>query len=201
MTSRFFQIVFTAAVKAAQLANASRAIYARHPEVSTEPDRLSKQDRDFIAARDSFYLATTSETGWPYIQHRGGAPGFVKVLDDRRLAFADYRGNRQYVSVGNLSTNNRAALFFMDYPHRARLKLLGRIQIFGPDEMPAMGTPLHDPTYRAAVERFMLVDIEAFDWNCSQHITPRFTHRDISEAVAPLKARIAELEAALGNGA
>lgn len=198
MTSRFLQTVFTPAVKAVQNAHGSRVPYARHDDIPTTPDRLSEQERDFIAARDSFYMATTSETGWPYLQHRGGAAGFVKVLDDRTLGFADYRGNRQYVSIGNLSADNRAALFFMDYPNRARLKLLGRIRVVNVGDDAALEVQLRDPTYKANVERFMLIDVEAFDWNCSQHITPRFTLDDVTDAVAPLKAKIAELEAQLG---
>jgi uncharacterized protein len=197
MTSRYLQTVFTPAVKAVQTTLGSRTPYARHDDVPTAPDRLSEQERDFIAARDSFYLATTSETGWPYIQHRGGAPGFVKTLDDRTLGFADYRGNRQYVSIGNLSADNRAALFFMDYPNRARLKLLGRIRLLNIGEEPSVEAQLRDPSYKANVERFMLIEVEAFDWNCSQHITPRFTLDDVTDAVEPLRLRIAELEAQL----
>lgn len=199
MTSRYLQTVFTPAVKAAQFANGSRAPYARHDHLPTEPDRLGDAERAFIAARDSFYLATVTETGWPYIQHRGGRPGFVNILDDRTLAFADYRGNRQYVSVGNLSAGNRAALFFMDYPNRARLKLLGRIRVVSPDDAPLQAAMRHEPQDRSPVERFMVIEVEAFDWNCSQHITERFTIEQVAEAIAPLKARIAELEAQLAR--
>ncbi|HCK84112.1 MAG TPA: pyridoxamine 5-phosphate oxidase [Hyphomonadaceae bacterium] len=195
MTVRFFQTVFTPAVKAAQTDYGSRGPYARHDDVATAPDTLTEQEASFIALRDSFYLATVSQTGWPYVQFRGGAPGFVKVLDERRFGFADFRGNRQYVSVGNLAADNRAAFFFMDYPGRARLKLLGRLSVLAADEAPELAARLIDPDYKAKVERLIVVEVEAFDWNCPQHITPRFTQAEISPTIDALKSRIAELEA------
>lgn len=195
MTSRFFDTAFAPSVKAAQEANGSRNAYARHEGVAGGPDRLSAQEAEFIAARDSFYMASVSETGWPYVQHRGGAAGFVKVLDERTLAFADFRGNRQYVSVGNISADNRVALFFMDYPGRARLKLLGRARLVDLNNSPDIKRQIVDPSYRAHVERGFLVDVEAFDWNCPQHITPRYTLAEVEPMVEGLKARVAELEA------
>jgi predicted pyridoxine 5'-phosphate oxidase superfamily flavin-nucleotide-binding protein len=197
MTVRFLQTVFTPPVKAAQTHYGGRGPYSRYDDVLTEPDALTEQEASFIAQRDSFYLATVSETGWPYVQHRGGAPGFVKVLDERRFGFADFRGNRQYVSVGNLSIDNRAAFFFMDYPSRTRLKLLGRLNVLAADETPELASRLVDPDYKAKVERLIIVEIEAFDWNCPQHITPRFTQAEIAPSVEALKARVAELEAQL----
>jgi predicted pyridoxine 5'-phosphate oxidase superfamily flavin-nucleotide-binding protein len=197
MSTRFFQTVFTPAVKAVQTFYGSREPYARHDESPTEPDRLTIQEGAFISERDSFYLATVTESGWPYVQFRGGAPGFMKVLDERTLGFADFRGNRQYVSVGNLSANNRAAFFFMDYPNRTRLKLLGRLNVVAVDSAPELAGRLIHPDYKAKVERLITVEVEAFDWNCAQHITPRFTIEDIAPSLEKLKARIAELEAAL----
>ena len=194
MTTRFLQTAFTDSVKEAQRANGSRHGYARHDDLPTEADRLTEIERDFIAGRDSFYLATTMETGWPYIQHRGGAAGFVKVVDERTLGFADFRGNRQYVTVGNVAQNDRAALLFMDYPSRTRLKLLGRLRIVDPKSAPELQALLSDATYKAIVERFVLIDIEAFDWNCPQHITPRYTLEEMSPVVSALKEQIAELE-------
>jgi predicted pyridoxine 5'-phosphate oxidase superfamily flavin-nucleotide-binding protein len=195
MTAHYQEIAFTPAVKAEQEANGSRRAYARREMPATEPDRLTENEAAFIAASDSFYLATVTETGWPYLQHRGGPAGFVKILDDRTIGIADFRGNRQYVSVGNLSRDNRAALFFMDYPRQARLKLFVRVRnvaLAGDDEL---AIKLIDPTYKARIERALLFDVEAFDWNCSQHITPRYTVEQIAPSLQKLQARIAELEA------
>lgn len=197
MTSRFLNVLFSPSVKAAQEANGSRAAYARHDGIAREADQLSEREAEFITTRDSFYMATVGHEGWPYIQHRGGPAGFVKVLSARTLGFADYRGNRQYVSVGNLSDDNRAAFFFMDYPNRTRLKLLGRVRAVDLAADPALGKALTDPGYKATPERALVVDVEAFDWNCPQHITPRFTVEEITPAVEALQARIDELEAEL----
>lgn len=197
MTSRFFNMMFTPAVKAAQAANGSRQAYAGHDDAAAEPDRLTEKEAAFIAARDSFYMATVGEGGWPYIQHRGGPSGFVRVLSDRTLGLADFRGNRQYVSVGNLSHDNRVSLFFMDYPRRARLKLIGRARIVDLDVEPKIAAALADKDYRAKAERGLLIDVEAFDWNCPQHITQRFTLEDFAPETEALKARIAALEAEL----
>lgn len=197
MAHRFAEIAFTETVRAEQERQGSRRAYARmDAEDSPGNDRLSDKEAAFIATRDSFYIASVSETGWPYIQHRGGPAGFLRVLDETTLGFADFRGNRQYVTVGNLITDDRVSLFFMDYARRARLKLLGRART---TEDPAILERLTLPGYKAAVERGILVDVEAFDWNCPQHITPRFTEAEIAAAVAPLHERIAELEAML-NG-
>jgi predicted pyridoxine 5'-phosphate oxidase superfamily flavin-nucleotide-binding protein len=141
-------------------------------------------------------MATVGETGWPYIQHRGGPAGFVRVLDGSTIGFADFRGNRQYISVGNLAGYDRVSLFFMDYASKTRLKLLGRARVVGADD-PAVKESLAVPGYRGLPERGLLIQVEAFDWNCSQHITPRFTLPEIETATAPLRARIEELEAAL----
>lgn len=198
MTSRFLQTVFTPAVKAAQEASGSRAAYARIDQ-SSEPDRLGAQEAAFIASRDSFYVASVGATGWPYIQHRGGPPGFVKVLDERTLAFAEFRGNRQYVSVGNVAGDDRVSLFFMDYPSRARLKLLGRMRAVSLDSDPALAMAVTDPSYKARIERAFVIDVEAFDWNCPQHITPRYSLAEIEPAIAKLRLRIAELEQELAR--
>jgi predicted pyridoxine 5'-phosphate oxidase superfamily flavin-nucleotide-binding protein len=195
MTRRFPALMFTPQVKAIQEAAGSRASYARfeHPTVPHD-DVLGERETSFIAARDSFYMATVSETGWPYVQHRGGPAGFLKVLDERTLGFADYRANRQYVSVGNLTTDDRVALFLMDYPHQRRLKLLGHARLVDADVEPAVMARLQDHT-PAKVERGVVIAIEGFDWNCPQHITPRFTEAEIAEAIRPLRARLEALEA------
>jgi uncharacterized protein len=149
----------------------------------------------FIAERDSFYMASVSETGWPYVQHRGGPPGFLKVLDETTLAFADYAGNRQYISVGNLDANDRVALILVDYPRRARLKILAHAERLALDADPALLERVTVRGYRARPERIFRLKLAAFDWNCPQHIVPRFTEAEIAHAVAPLRERLEMLEA------
>ncbi len=175
MAHKFAEIAFTPHVQAVQEAMGSHLAYAKFHAGEDHHHILGPNEAGFIEARDSFYMATVSETGWPYIQHRGGPAGFVKVLDERTIGFADFRGNRQYVSVGNLQTNDRVSLFFMDYPHQARLKMLGRARVVGLDEEPDLIARLAVPAYKAKIERGFVIEVEAFDWNCSQHITPRFT--------------------------
>ena len=196
MGNRFAEIAFTDTVKGFQEAYGSRRSYARMEIGENSKNVLGEAETAFIGARDSFYMATVSETGWPYVQHRGGPAGFVKVLDPTTLGFADFRGNRQYVSIGNLETDNRVSLFFMDYPNRRRLKLLGRTRVIGEADQDRLGQ-LVVPDYRAAVERGIVIDVEAFDWNCPQHITPRYTEDDVAEANLALLDRIADLEGQL----
>jgi predicted pyridoxine 5'-phosphate oxidase superfamily flavin-nucleotide-binding protein len=161
---------------------------------ATGPDELTPEEVDFIQARDSFYMATINADGWPYIQHRGGRPGFLRVLDSQRLAFADYRGNRQLVSLGNLATNDRVALFLMDYPQRTRLKILGHARVEDARQHPELVQQLAEPEAHRIVERLFFIKVVAFDWNCPKYITPRYTAAEVEEIVAPLKQRIAELE-------
>ena len=198
MGHKFAEIAFTPNVKKAQEVNGSRRSYARLEHGEVHHDVLGPNEAAFIAERDSFYMATVSETGWPYIQHRGGPPGFIRVLDKKTIGFADFRGNRQYVSVGNLETDDRISMILMDYPNRTRLKILGRTRLVRLDEHDTLHR-LSLPDYRAAVERGVVITIEAFDWNCPQHITPRFTVAETEKARAPLRQRIADLEQALGN--
>jgi predicted pyridoxine 5'-phosphate oxidase superfamily flavin-nucleotide-binding protein len=157
-------------------------------------DRLTDREAAFIAARDGFYMATVSETGWPYVQHRGGPAGFLKVIDDRTVGFADYRGNRQYVSVGNLRTADRVSLILMDYPNRRRLKLIGHARAIDAVSDPALLVKLQD-VYAAKVERGIVIRVAGFDWNCPQHITPRFSEAEIAEVLAPVRERMEALEA------
>ncbi len=199
MGRHFAEIAFTDRVKAMQEVQGSRAGYARFEGAEEPFDGLGPAEAAFLAARDSFYLATVSETGWPYVQHRGGPPGFVRVLDERTIGFADFRGNRQYVSVGNLAGDDRVALILVDYPRRRRLKILGHAHAVTAEDDPALLRRLEVEGYRAKVERGLIIAVAAFDWNCPQHITPRFTEAEIVAAVAPLHARIAELEAALAQ--
>jgi predicted pyridoxine 5'-phosphate oxidase superfamily flavin-nucleotide-binding protein len=195
VSHRFADIAFTASVKQVQQRMGSRAAYARNEQVA-EPFNhvLTEAEAQFIAARESLYMASVGETGWPYIQHRGGPAGFVRVLDPQTIGFADFRGNRKYISVGNLLTDDRMSLFFMDYPNRTRLKLLGRVQVVDPEDVETLGK-LAVPGCRGTVERSIVISVEGFDWICPQHITQRFTLDDVQKATPPLLARIADLEA------
>jgi len=198
MSHRFSDIVFTEAVKAAQEQCGSRPQNERLQQLRRQQDELGDAEAVFIAARNSFYLATVSETGWPYLQHRGGPPGFVKVLGPTTLAYADFRGNTQLISAGNAAGNDRVALILMDYAHRRRLKILGHIRV--KDALiaaPEILSAVKLPDYRARVERVAVIEVAAFDWNCPQHITPRFTEAEVSAAMQPLHDRIAALEAQL----
>ncbi|MFN7166453.1 MAG: pyridoxamine 5'-phosphate oxidase family protein [Pannonibacter sp.] len=197
MTHRFADIAFTPTVKQVQQRLGSRAAYARNEQVA-EPFNhvLTGAEAQFLTARDSFYMASVGETGWPYIQHRGGPQGFVRVLGPQLIGFADFRGNRQYITVGNLTTDDRVSLFFMDYPSRTRLKLFGRAQAVDPEDTETLGM-LAVPGYRATVERGLMITVEGFDWNCPQHITERYTLDEVRRMTAPLLTRIADLEAQL----
>jgi len=199
MTSHYRNLLFGPSVKRAQEAIGSRKAYSRDGAVSNEADRLTEREAAFIAARDSFYMATIGFNGWPYVQHRGGPRGFVKIVTDRRLAFADFRGNRQLVSIGNLTEDNRVAIFFMDYVQRARLKMLGRVSTIDLATEPSLAEQLVDSDYGAVVERALLIDVEAYDWNCSQHIIPRFTVEEIAPGIERLQSRIVELEQQLAK--
>ncbi len=193
----FGEIAFTPAVQALQVAHGSRTNYAGI-QSRGGPDGLGEAEREFLAAADSFYLASVGETGWPYVQHRGGPAGFVKVISPTRIAFADFRGNRQYVSAGNVSKDDRVAIIVMDYANRSRLKLLGRLRFESVDAAdPELVLAVVLPDCRARVERVAVIDIEAFDWNCPQHITQRFTLAEVEQAAKPLRERIAALEAEL----
>lgn len=194
MRHRFADLMFTPRVKQIQTEQGSRNAYARMADgLASIPDPLTVHEAQFIAARDSFYMATISETGWPYVQHRGGPPGFLKLIDEHTIGFADYRGNRQYVSVGNLSNDDRVALFLMDYPNRQRLKLLGHARIIDAATEPEIAAKLQD-NYAARVERGIVIDVEGYDWNCSQYITPRFAVAEIEDMLRPVEERMKALE-------
>jgi uncharacterized protein len=200
MTAHYMDLLFTPEVMRQQDIHGSRDSYARMTDGGTsDPDALGPREAKFLGMRDSFYVASSSSTGWPYLQHRGGPPGFIKLLGERTIGFADYRGNRQYVSLGNVVTDDRVALFFMDYVRRARLKMLGRIRAVDLADSPEFSKALVDEAYGAHVERGFIIDVEAFDWNCPQHITPRYTQSEIAEIVVPLQHRIAELEAMIAK--
>jgi len=194
MAFKFHELAFTDSVRKAQKEyyGQSRPI---HPVPG--PDALTHDEIDFIQARDSFYMATVSETGWPYLQHRGGETGFLRVLSPTQLAFADYKGNRQLISVGNLAVTDRVMLFLMDYPQRTRLKIMGHARLEDARKHLELVAQLAEPEVRDQVERLFFIDVVSFDWNCSQHITPRYSVEEIKGIVAPLQQRIAELEAQL----
>lgn len=199
MGDRFYEKMFTESVKAAQEHYGSRKTYARLETNSSESHLLGDLEKDFIESRDGFYMATVNEDGWPYVQFRGGPRGFLKVLDDSTLGFADFRGNLQYISVGNLGVSDRAALFLMDYAHQRRLKILARVKIKDAAEAPELIEELRMPAYKAKIERAMTLHVEGFNWNCPQHITPRYTIDEIKAMVAPLNEHIAKLESEISQ--
>jgi hypothetical protein len=194
MADRFLQTVLTPSVLAAQ-----QHYYGRHASLAdaSERDPLTDEEQAFIEARDSFYMATITENGWPYVQHRGGVPGFLRVVSPTQLAFADYQGNRQMLSTGNLAANDRVALILMDYPRRARLKILGHARVEEARRHPELVVRLAEPEGRGIVERLFFIEVVSFDWNCPKYITPRYTAEEVAETAAPLRQRIAELEAQL----
>lgn len=194
MPTAFTKIAFTPSVQAVQSLQGSRASYARMERDGEGGHEFSALEVDYIQARDGFYQATVSETGWPYVQFRGGPTGFLKVIDSKTLGYADFRGNRQYISVGNINADGRVALILMDYPNRRRLKIWGRARVVHASDNPELLSRLEMPAYRARIERAMVIDVEAFDWNCPQHITPRFTEAEIAQWAAVLQERVASLE-------
>jgi uncharacterized protein len=179
MTAKYPEIQFTASVRDVQTEQGSRQMGQRLADRPAADDRLSPTEIAFIAARDSFYLATVNSDGWPYVQHRGGPRGFLRVLGERLLGFADYSGNRQYISLGNARANDRVSLFLVDYPNRARLKVLAHMEAVDLAERPELAATLVDADYRAKVERGILFHVVAHDWNCPQHITPRFAEDEL----------------------
>ena len=194
MPHNFGSFVFTPVVKALQERYGSRRQYAKLEKAGASADRLGPDESSFIAERDSFYMASVGATGWPYIQHRGGPKGFLKVIDDRTMAVADFSGNKQFISAGNLTTDPRVALILVDYPHQARLKILGRAEILEGERAGEWIERVRDAGYKAAIERVFVIRLDAFDWNCSQHITPRFTTEEIQDALAPFEERVRQLE-------
>ena len=201
MSRRFGEIAFTPLVKKEQEQHGSRRQYARMEEIGEQGDRLTDFEREFIAGRDGFYMASTGEGGWPYIQYRGGEKGFLHVLDEQTLGFADLRGNKQYITMGNLAHDDRVALFFMDYAHQMRLKILGRATIreSGARESDAAAAELmaklKAPGEKTPAEHTVLIHVEAFDWNCPQHITPRYTQEELTATLEPIRKRMEALEA------
>ena len=198
MRRKFTKIAFTPGVKTVQTQNGTRAIYEQFEQQESEADALATKEIEFIRARDSFYLGTVGSNGYPYIQFRGGATGFLKIIDDRTVGFADFKGNLQYISVGNLSDNDRVFLFLMDYAHRRRLKIWGRARVTQDVELIDR---LTDSAYPAEVERGIIITIEAMSWNCPQHIPLKYSEAEVKAQTEPLEAKIKELEAELAKRA
>ena len=194
MAKKYLDLTMTESVCRAQ-----KQYYGHAARIADVPERdpLGEAEAEFIAARDSFYLGTVSESGWPYIQHRGGPRGFLRLLNPTTLAFADFKGNRQLLSTGNVSVNNRVALFLMDYKNRERLKILGHARVEDARSHPVLMTQVSHPDMRSSVERVVLIDVVSFDWNCPKYITPRYSIGEVEELVEPLRTRIAELETQL----
>lgn len=202
MTRRFYDLTFGLSVLEQQANMGSRAAYARVQSGGGDPTALmTRNETAFLAARDSFYLASITQKGWPYVQHRGGAPGFVREAGPGVIGWAEFVGNRQYISAGNVAVDDRVAMIFVDYPNQGRLKILGHMTFNEPAARPDLAKLLMVDGYRGDVERFCLVKVEAFDWNCPQHIVPRFNLREVERILTPLHARIAELEARLNVSA
>ncbi|MGA8162223.1 MAG: pyridoxamine 5'-phosphate oxidase family protein, partial [Acidobacteriaceae bacterium] len=195
MGRRFAELAFTPAVKNQQTLHGSRGSYHRVETEGIPGAELGPDEQAFIRARDGFYIASVSETGWPYIQFRGGPQGFLHIIDEHTLAFADLRGNMQYISTGNLLHDDRVALFLMDYARQTRLKILGHVAIHeGTREAQEWIDRLYIPEKGSRPERAVIIRVEAFDWNCPQHITPRFTEEELTEILAPVRSRLAALE-------
>lgn len=194
MSHKFFDLTFTDSVKTAQEKYGSRRNYARFEHGDPDFDGLGDAELDFIESRDGFYIATVNGEGQPYIQFRGGPRGFLRQIDDRTLGFADFRGNLQYISVGNLTENPKAALFLMDYATQTRLKILATVEVRDVRKDPELAAKFEVKDYKAKIERVMLLHVEAFDWNCPQHITPRYTMDEIRAMTAPMTAEIERLE-------
>ena len=199
MSHKFFDLTFTESVKQAQEKYGSRRSYARSEGGKPDFYGLGDAEQDFIEQRDGFYMATVNNEGQPYLQFRGGAQGFLKVLDDKTLGFADFRGNMQYISIGNLQENKKAALFLMDYPNQTRLKILANVEVIDAKDAPEIIEKLTVPDYKAKNERAMILHVEAFDWNCPQHITQRYTMDEIKQMLAPMSEHIAKLEAEIAE--
>ena len=199
MNSTYLDIATTPSVAAAQEHYGSAAQWERlgargRSDEAFQNQRLGPPEQAFIAERDGFYVASVSETGWPYVQYRGGPAGFLSAIDDATLGFADFRGNRQYITTGNVRANDRVSLFLMDYAHRRRLKIFGHMRIIDAVDDAALAARLAVPRYPGRVERLVLVTVKAFDWNCPQHITPRFTQAELEAALVPARDAMAALQ-------
>jgi uncharacterized protein len=193
MGHKYAEIAFTEKVKVIQDAMGSRSSYSRRETGPVSNDKLGPDEAAFIAERDGFYIASVSETGWPYVQFRGGPKGFLRQLDERTWGYAEFRGNRQYVTKGNIAANNRVSLFLMDYANQRRLKIFGHVKVEQVSSDKVLASKLSVSTYPGHVERTVVIAVEAFDWNCPQHITPRYTELELANVLAPVNQELASL--------
>jgi len=196
MRRKFTEIAFTPGVKTVQTQNGTREIYDNFVQQGVTEDYLTEPETEFIQARDSFYMSTVGSNNYPYIQFRGGTTGFLKIIDKKTIGFADFKGNLQYISVGNLSENDRVFLFLMDYAHRRRLKIWGRAKTTAD---PELLSTLTMPDYPAEIERGIIITIEAMSWNCPQHIPLKYSEAEVNAKIQPLESKIARLEAKLAE--
>jgi uncharacterized protein len=194
MSHKFAQLMFTEAAQKLQEQHGSRRQYEKMEKYGPSHDQLGPHEIDFIEARDSFYMASIGENDWPYVQHRGGPPGFLHVINERTLAFADYAGNKQYITMGNLKRNDRVTLFLMDYAHQVRLKIIGHAEVVQTSADSELAKKVSPADPGAKVERIIRIRVAAFDWNCPQHITPRYTQEDVERALGPLHQKMDEIE-------
>ena len=190
----YAKIAFTDTIKKLQEKHGSRSNYERM-ERYTSTEGLTAREVSFIAERDSFYVASYGENEFPYIQHRGGPKGFLKVLDERTLGFLDFSGNMQYITAGNIEQNNKVSLILMDYPRRGRMKIYAEAEVVEINEDPALAEKLQLEGYKYRPERILLYHIKAFDWNCPQHITPRYTIDEVEQAISSERSYLEALEA------
>jgi uncharacterized protein len=199
MTDRYLEIATSDAVKDLQERWGSRSAYCRLESGPLTSNLLGPEEIAFIEAQDSFFLGSINESGWPYIQHRGGPPGFLKVLGDNQLGIPDFKGNRQYLSFGNILKNPRVSLFLIDYPARVRLKIFGQAKLVEGDNLPEALRKIENDPGAPAINRGIIVQVEAFHWNCPKYIVPRFTQAQVRTVVDPLVKRIQDLEAELAR--
>lgn len=196
MTSAFAKMTFTPAVLELQERYGSRQAYSNLLDENADPgNQAGPVEASFISARDGFYQSTISDNGWPYVQFKGGPRGFLKVIDEQTIAYADFSGNRQYLSAGNLTTNNRVTLILVDYPNKRRLKIWGRAKLLDMDEDPKLIDSLNDDTYDAKVERAVVITLEALSWNCPQHLPQRFTVEELNQQLVPIFSELERLKA------
>ncbi|TGD85501.1 pyridoxamine 5-phosphate oxidase [Mycolicibacterium sp. CH28] len=197
MSKRYAAIAFTDDVRAVQAEHGSQGFYGRKfvaGKATPGPDPLTELEKDYLRERDGFYLASVGESGWPYVQFRGGPPGFVHIMDDHTIGWADFRGNLQYISTGNVTGDDRIAIIALDYAQQRRLKIFGHARIVTADEDSELVSSLADDSYDAVIERAVVVSVEAYDWNCQQHITPRYTAAELEGALAPMRSQLAALQ-------
>ncbi|MFD7061711.1 pyridoxamine 5'-phosphate oxidase family protein [Streptomyces sp. NPDC059906] len=193
--SRYAHLAYTPTVRAVQAERGSALAAGRRLRAPADRrDPLGPAEAAFLAGLDGFLLGSVGETGWPYIQFRGGPPGFLHVLDERTVAFADVGGNRQYITTGNLRGDDRVALFFLDHARAARLKMYGRATVSTEDERPELAALLQATRTEGRVERLVVIAVEGWDWNCHRHITPRFSERELSEVLEPTRRRLAQVD-------